>query len=122
MRFADLIGTWTLHRIEITGATEARILVQPSVSGILRYTADGQVWVILHVPDHQSDGLLSGAYTGTVTVDADTVIHHVSVGTTPFGEGSVLARTADLSADRTELGLSAPTGDVTARLHWQRTA
>ncbi|WP_405165562.1 lipocalin-like domain-containing protein [Nocardia sp. NBC_01499] len=122
MRFADLVGTWTLHRIEITGATGVRILDQPSASGMLRYTADGQVWVILHVPDHQPDGLLSGAYTGTVTVEADTVIHHVSVGTTPFGAGSVLARNADLSADRTELCLSAPAAGVTARLRWQRTA
>ncbi|MEV6137048.1 hypothetical protein AB0L63_13520 [Nocardia sp. NPDC051990] len=117
------MGTWTLHRIEITGTTGVRILDQPNVSGMLRYTADGQVWVILQVPDQQPDGLLPGAYAGTVTVDADTVIHHVGVGTTPFGAGSILARNVDLSADRTELALSAPAGnDVTARLHWQRTA
>ena len=122
MFFADLVGTWALHRIEITGTTGMRILEQPSVSGMLRYTTDAHVWVILQVPDHQPDGLLSGAYTGAVTVETDTVLHHISAGTAPFNAGTVLTRNVDLSSDHTELGLSASVGDVTARLHWQRAA
>lgn len=120
LNFAELAGTWKLERITVTFADgTTRVYPEPTISGLLRYSQDRHVWVVIDTP---SDGTLwPSAYAGTVSLTADGVVHHVTLGTPPLMAGAVLPRAAELSETKARLELTAKTDKGwTICLTWNR--
>lgn len=138
-----MIGVWRLVSWQLIGPDgHASEPFGPTPRGLLTYTADGHMSVVMSVPDRPvlpSDPAArtlpqkaaaydrSHAYAGRYTLGEGQVIHHVQVSSMPNYEGADQVRQFELAGDRLTLNtppgrsaVLAPGSATFGRLVWQR--
>jgi len=96
-----LVGTWKLvSATETTKKGEVRDMYGKNPAGLLTYTADGRVMVIMTsggrkplsvgaTAEEKAELLFTiAAYGGRYTLDGNKVIHHIEVASAPIAENT----------------------------------
>lgn len=113
---ADLVGTWIFVDWSITSALgDVRRPFQPRPQGYLLYSEDGVMSAVIHpgqrprfasndIRKHPAQDKAAAFdtyfhYAGTWTVQADTVVHHVTSALNPNMIGSDQVRSVTLVGD-----------------------
>jgi hypothetical protein len=116
----NLAGAWHLHHIDVDNAAGKVRVVAPEVKGLLVYTNDGHMSVIVQA-EQDLFGFATVAYAGTSSVNGDQITHRVTVGAPPMSPGTVQVRTASLALfPAANLSLSGRIGDSKTILTWSR--
>lgn len=133
---ADLVGTWRLRSWVSTGEDGDQHPMGDPPEGVLVYTPDGTMITtigragrtpidggdMLGGPDEQRIAAFTSfvAYSGTFRVEGGDVIHDVTMSMFPNWVGTRQRRHVSLSADGSELELSADPFVLRGRLSVQR--
>lgn len=119
------IGTWELTSFEIEKPDKGKRPWGKNLRGLLIYSATGHVTVSIQrdvVRTGNPDKDLLGAllfYAGTFTIEGNTVLHKVTIASSPARVGKEIVRYAALQGDT--LTLKAPPEPFgTATLTWRR--
>lgn len=139
-----LVGAWELVAWQLIGPDGAVDAFGPHPRGLLIYTADGHMSVVISAPGRahlaadpaartaaEKAAAFDGthAYTGTYSLRPGEIVHHVQVATLPNYEGTDQRRRLALAGDRLTLTTPpgaaahlAPGSAVAGCLTWQRRA